>query len=301
MLPHHVDVALRRLRRGVAKVAGQLEEAFISNPELSEQVSDCTGRLPVHELVLAVSRDMCTIDKEVINGLIRLTLDQYPQGAGVPDPIGGWFPIHRALKSGGVKDELYSKLLASSQTDLCNTEDPEKTIPLIRAIRTKDVSESVLLLLLEHGGSESVLHRDHGKKGWNALHFACRHKLPIRVVRKIMELAPECAKAKDILGITPLHVAVLSRSCLETIQLLLEYSEKEVEDSLHRTPLSIALRIGQDNPRGVLDELIANTSSQTLRECALDKFVFPHTGSPDGRHYSRLRDDDFVRGSKNAQ
>ena len=296
ILPQDIDVALRRLRRNVFKVAVQLEEAFMSNPCLSMMVSDCTGRLPIHELVLAVSRNMCPREKERINRLIRLALEQNPEAAGVPDPLGGWFPVHRALKGGGVEDELFPLLLpACSQESLCNVEDPEETIPLIRAIRTGDVSESVLLLLLEHGGPDSVLHRDHCKKGWNALHFACRHRLPISIVRRILDLAPECAKAKDVLGITPLHVAVLSRSCLGIIQLLLEYSDREVEDSLHRTPLSIALRIGQENSHGVLDELLANTPSKRLREYSSDKFVFHHVGSPAGHHYSRLRDSDFVR------
>ena len=111
-------------------------------------------------------------------------------------------------------------------------------------------------------------------------------------------MAETSAKAKASLSITPLHIAVSAKASLEMVRLLLQYSDRNVEDSLGRTPLSIAVRLGQDNPAGVLEELLANASADRVVEYASDKFVMANTASPAGQHYSSLRAIEFVRGSK---
>eukprot|EP00946_MAST-07B_sp_MAST-7B-sp1_P000585 g585.t1 len=311
-IPDAIDTALRRLRKAPRAQAPALLSAFRDDPALSRQRSHATGRLPAHEVVLAVPNlnqsrgGTPPEDGALVLDLLRLLLVQAPETAHVPDPIGGgWFPLHRALKSGGVDDDVFPALLGltaggplDNAVDLCNTPDPEQCLPLIRAIRSH-ASEELIMLLLESGGAAAVVHQHQGtKQGWNALHFAARYHAPIGAVRCMLSMAAESAKAKASLGITPLHIAVSAKASLEVVRLLLEFSDVGVEDSLFRTPLSIAVRLGQDNPKGVLEELLAKAPSDRLVEYASDKFVMANATSPAGRHYSGLRTIEFVRGSK---
>eukprot|EP00946_MAST-07B_sp_MAST-7B-sp1_P000553 g553.t1 len=307
-LPDAIDVSLRRLRRAPHENAKSLLTRLREDPELSRRRSGTTGRLPLHEAVLAVSRKTPPKDREPIVSVLRLLLDQFPEAANAPDPVGvGWYPLHRALKAGGVGEEVFSALLglankpldSGNQLELLNLPDPEGALPLVRAIRTRDTPESLVRLLIQRGGASTIMHQDCNiKQGWNALHFAARHHAPIGVVESMLNVAGESAKAKDRLGVTPLHVAVSSKAGLGIVRLLMSYSDRGVEDKLKRTPLSIAIRIGRDNPKGVLEELLANAAPEELRKSAADKFVLSNTALPEGRHYSSLRAVNFVRGSK---
>ena len=129
-LPDSIDTALRRLRKAPRAQAPALLAAFRDNPGMSRRRSRATGRLPAHEAVLAASHGAPPEDRAAINAVLRLLLTQHPEAVRVADPIGGeWLPLHRALKSGGVDEDVFPALIGvglDNAADLCNTPDPEQ-------------------------------------------------------------------------------------------------------------------------------------------------------------------------------
>ena len=171
--------------------------------------------------------------------IVRFLIQKDPKGVEAINYYG-----RTALHMGAIfKAPVQSmEILCNKYPMACQIKDKDGYIPLHLACENGAGHEVVAMLLKAYPLSvyASV------KYGMTPLHFAASHNPSLSTIRVLLDAAADNAVCKrtDLLGHTPLHMALMSLARLEVVELLVSFCPEAVwmKTSKGELPLEIAER-----------------------------------------------------------
>lgn len=171
--------------------------------------------------------------------IVRFLLLKDPSGVEATNYYG-----RTALHMGALfKAPIQSmELLCNKFPEACQTQDKDGYIPLHLACENGASAEVVKLLVTTYPASLYAA----AQYAMTPLHFAAGHNPSIRVIQVLLDQAAESSlcKATDLLGHTPLHMALMGLAPFEVIEALVSFCPETVwmKTQKGELPLEIAER-----------------------------------------------------------
>ncbi|KAF7691391.1 hypothetical protein HF521_011688 [Silurus meridionalis] len=207
--------------------------AVLWNPDISRHGHPIHPKawLPLH---YAASRSRDSID--VVRTLLKLSNKETRL---IPDKPKAWLPLHYAASRSRDSIDVVRTLLKLSNKETRLIPDKEGCIPLLLAIKAKNVG---IVRELLSDLTEPQLQAKIKENGDMALHICCRMK-DVEMAKVLVEFNANLDSQNDD-GQTPLHIATLEGDQAMVKYFYYRIANPNITDKLDRNPLHIAAERG---------------------------------------------------------